>query len=704
MKTKNVVVIVALVSSAAAAPIHKDAGEDVGGAVEFVPQFGDSDARPSVVEGKRCRDGVSSGLMSGEEAVRVVDCFWGSGGTQVGPSEGVSRGWTWEKAQTGNCHPGATLPFGWMSAVAYSGAYPTGYGVWARSSMGPAKKAIPRSEAWGITHVQHSGVGAIRQYYNFIRLTPAVSGADLTRRSRLVDERAEPGYYAASLPDYGSSFELAAVSTTAMAHRYRYAGPMGEIHVDLASYGISTDRIARVEICDRTKKSWSGTIYPYGVPVHFALRLKGSEESVLAISRESVDAAAQEADAALGAGFDVARANAARIWKDTLGRVRVRFPDSKLEGRFYSALYHSFVKPSDQRIEFCDFATVWDQYRTQLPLVMLSQPGTAERIARSMFDSSERIGFFPNWFTLRADYARSDSQAIALPAYVMADLFHSGAVSRDDYPRIVEFFAREFEGVGLERHSPTHVLDLAGAYDAAATVAAKLGNGERAVMWQAKSGMWRTAYDPTTGLLPKAADYYEGNEMNYSFRPHVGMEDRMALVGGRARFERLLDEFFAFADDLSAWTRESDRIRRPGRFEGLNNESDMDSISSYYYVGRPDRVAELHELIRRTRFGDGAGGLPGNNDSGATSSWYVLSSLGLVPQPGSPFWFVTVPAVDLAEVDVRGGVLSVRVDSSVRRAPEKAKAFYNGRSIENWRLATADLIAGGELAFSTEGR
>ena len=635
-----------------------------------------------------------------------VDCFWGSGGTEVGPSEGVARGWTWEKAQTGNCHPGATLPFGWMSAVAYSGAYPTGYGVWARSSGGPAKRILDRPEAWGITHVQHSGVGAIRQYYNFIRITPCVDGADLSKRSRLTDERAEPGYYAASLPDYGSSFELAAVSTTAMAHRYRYASPGGRLEIDLkslATFDSRTNCIDRVDVKVQTKDTWSGTIWPYGVPVHFALRMKGAEESVLAISRESIDAALSEADAALAAGFDAARAKSALAWEKTLGRIRAKFADPKLERRFYSAFYHSLLNPSDQRVGFCDFATVWDMYRTQLPLVMLSQPETADRIARSMFETSEKHGFFPNWFTMLPRYERSDRQAIALPAYVMADFFRAGAVKEKDVSRLMPFFEREFSGIDLAKYSQTHILDLAGAYDAAATVAAETGNNGKAKAWREKSAIWRTAYDPQTGLMPKGAKYYEGNEMNYSFRPHVDMDKRMELIGGKAKFAKLLDDFFAFSDDLTGWTPETDRIKRPGRFEGLNNESDMDSISSYYFVGRPDRVAELHDLIRRTRFADGAGGLPGNNDSGATSSWYVLSSLGLVPQSGSPYWFVTIPAVESAEVDVRGGMLSISVDSHVRTAPGLAKAYFNGRELADWRIPSKELISGGNLAFKAGG-
>ena len=43
-------------------------------------------------------------------SVELVDPFFGTGETTSAPSEGMSRGWNWEKAQSGNTHPGAVLP------------------------------------------------------------------------------------------------------------------------------------------------------------------------------------------------------------------------------------------------------------------------------------------------------------------------------------------------------------------------------------------------------------------------------------------------------------------------------------------------------------------------------------------------------------------------------------------------------------------
>ena len=42
----------------------------------------------------------------------------------------------WPKGLAGNTHPGASLPHGMVSVTAYSGAYPSGYGINAQSCGG----------------------------------------------------------------------------------------------------------------------------------------------------------------------------------------------------------------------------------------------------------------------------------------------------------------------------------------------------------------------------------------------------------------------------------------------------------------------------------------------------------------------------------------------------------------------------------------
>ena len=72
------------------------------------------------------------------------------------------------KPRVGNTHPGAAHPFGMVSACAYSGAYPTGYGLYDLSTEGVLPRIYENQIASGFTHFQQAGTGAIRKYYNYL--------------------------------------------------------------------------------------------------------------------------------------------------------------------------------------------------------------------------------------------------------------------------------------------------------------------------------------------------------------------------------------------------------------------------------------------------------------------------------------------------------------------------------------------------------
>ncbi len=76
-------------------------------------------------------------------------------------------------------------------------------------------------QASGFTHFQQSGTGAIRKYYNYVRVTPMVQPLDdLGEAWALHDEVAAAGYYAATL-DTGVRCEIT-VGEKVAVHRYTF--------------------------------------------------------------------------------------------------------------------------------------------------------------------------------------------------------------------------------------------------------------------------------------------------------------------------------------------------------------------------------------------------------------------------------------------------------------------------------------------------
>jgi putative alpha-1,2-mannosidase len=150
-----------------------------------------------------------------------VDPFIGSSVTDLPVPHGLAETWWWPKPRVGNTHPGATYPFGMVSVCAYSGAYPTGYGLYQLSTEGVPSQLYDTQIASGFTHFQQSGTGAIRKYYNYFRVTPMEEPLDnLGNTWELIDERAEPGYYATTLSS-GIGCELT-VGPKSAVHRYTF--------------------------------------------------------------------------------------------------------------------------------------------------------------------------------------------------------------------------------------------------------------------------------------------------------------------------------------------------------------------------------------------------------------------------------------------------------------------------------------------------
>ena len=149
---------------------------------------------------------ISAGVCDLDQAPQHSELFRLA--TDLPRAHGLAATWWWPKPQVGNTHPGATSPFGMVSACAYSGAYPTGYGRYTKNTEGLPEEMFDGPQASGFTHFQQSGTGAIRKYYNYVRVTPMVQPLDALGQSwPLHDEVAQAGYYAATL-DTGVRCEI----------------------------------------------------------------------------------------------------------------------------------------------------------------------------------------------------------------------------------------------------------------------------------------------------------------------------------------------------------------------------------------------------------------------------------------------------------------------------------------------------------------
>ena len=169
------------------------------------------------------------------------------------------------------------------------------------------------------------------------------------------------------------------------------------------------------------------------------------------------------------------------------------------------------------------------------------------------------------------------------------------------------------------------------------------------------------------------------------------MNERIALCG-KERFEELLDRFFGFTceEDVSA------------RFEGFNNETDMETPYAYHYVGRHDKLCRILSeadkfSFRDSRLSAGAGAIPGNNDSGGLSSCYIWNILGLFPISGQDLVLLSCPKFPQAKLTLANGKTLTVKKSGEGICPLYVK--FNGVTLKERKLTVTEMMLGGEIEF-----
>jgi putative alpha-1,2-mannosidase len=158
----------------------------------------------------------------------------------------------------------------------------------------------------------------------------------------------------------------------------------------------------------------------------------------------------------------------------------------------------------------------------------------------------------------------------------------------------------------------------------------------------------------------------------------------MQTMGGPETFVRRLDAFFAV----------------PGRYD-VGNEPGFLTPYLYIWAGRPDETdAHVRKIIAES-FHAGLKGLPGNDDSGAMSSWYAFCQMGIFPNAGQDVYLIGSPAYPETTLHLAGGrdfVIEAK-DLSAENI-YVAAAMLNGKPLDRAWLRHSEIAVGGRLVLT----
>jgi len=191
-------------------------------------------------------------------------------------------------------------------------------------------------------------------------------------------------------------------------------------------------------------------------------------------------------------------------------------------------------------------------------------------------------------------------------------------------------------------------------------------------------------YTPITKVAPWylpwwSTFFYEALSAEYSLSIPHDVPGLIEACGGKEAFRRRLDLFF-------------ERKRY-----NVGNEPSFLTPCLYHWIGRPDLTSDRVRQIITDNYADTPNGLPGNDDSGAMSSWLVFHLLGLYPNAGQSYYLLHAPLLSEWSFKLCNGKT---LHGAVKgKGTHFDKVTFNGKELKDARIEHADLMKGGELVF-----
>jgi predicted alpha-1,2-mannosidase len=450
-------------------------------------------------------------------------------------------------------------------------------------------------------------------------------------------------------------------------------------------------------------------------------------------------------------------------WNGALGRIRVRGANRAAQRTFYTALYHSLIDPSvasdvngqfrgrdgqiHRAVGYRRMTNIsgWDIYRTQIPLLALIEPRVADDLVRSMIAGAAESGSLAKW-----EYAGGEAGIMvgdpAAPIIAGAYAFgarrfdvHSALVALEraalqaspgpfiypsnvapidgskfgafvERPGLVDYLALGYvpfdQRSGYIWGSASTTLEYGVADFAISRLAGTVGDTATASAFLARSTAWRRLFDPASGYIePRNADgsflpryspvsgdgFVEGNAAQYTWLVPYDVGGLVRTLG-QARASTRLASFLSVLDSNGS-----------SPHSWLGNEPSFGIPWLDLWLGSPARTQSVVRRAVASLFHPWPAGLPGDDDLGALSAWYVWSSLGLYPAiPGVGGLTIASPSFSSATIQTGRRTISLSISGGL--GPYVRALTVNGRRYARTWLPIDDSKLSLDLHFALAKR
>lgn len=480
-----------------------------------------------------------------------------------------------------------------------------------------------------------------------------------------------------------------------------------------------------------------GKSEPLGVTFDYRTHINQVIQAKVGISFISSEQARQNVGQEVpGWNLDSVRSSSVAAWNRELAKIQLHGESESKKIQFYTAMYHTMLMPSDRTGEnpgwqskepyYDDYYAIWDTYRSSGPLLTLIAADRQRDLIRSLIDIYRHTGYMPdarsgndngrtqggsNANVVIADAYVKDLKGIDYPTAFEAMLKDASVppknAQREGRGGIIDYNNKGYVTLSDER-SGSRTVEY--AYDdfAIAEVACGLNHPDEAKLFAERSRNWENLWDKDLTregfkgfLRPRNPDgswaepnflvrgtwpdfFYEGDLWTYSFYAPHDVRKLIEMSGGKDTFVRRLDNIF--------YRQHFDVTNEPGFLIPV----------LYNWAGRPDKTAEIVNALLEKAFTDQRSGIPGNDDSGAMSSWFIFHSLGFYPNAGQPIYLIGTPSFPEVEMRLSNGKI-FRIEAHNLDAGHVnhyiQSATLNGAPLNTSWFRHEQIANGGTLVF-----
>ena len=463
-----------------------------------------------------------------------------------------------------------------------------------------------------------------------------------------------------------------------------------------------------------------------------------------------------------GTTFEAVREKAHAAWNDVLNQVQIEGGTHDEQIVFYTALYHTLMGEnlySDvdgrylgmdgkvhtvtalQKAQYSTFSG-WDVYRSQLQLLTLLEPDVAGDVAQSLLNQADQNGGeWDRWthnagithvmngdpaapaiagilafggrnFDVKAAY-RSLLKAATVPT--AHDLSNKGCEVEcaGQRPSLDKWLSLHYIPVGANAWGPAaDTLEDATADFALSELARRMDDEATRKEFLTRGQYWKNIFNPQAtpqggyiqnrnadgswSKFDPASDegFVEGSAAQYLWMVPFNEKGLFTMLGGMEKASQRLNTFFYKPDGSLAVTESG------GLHAELNNEPSIETPWLFDFLGQPWKTQEAVRKVLNTIWTNSPKGMPGNDDLGEMSSWYVWSAIGMYPEiPGRAELVLGSPLFSEVSIHRTHGDIVVKASGAGTDSPYIRNLKVNGENSTKTWLPGSFVEHGGTIEY-----